>query len=433
MDPPNETSDVSSLETAIRALVDKYGAAACEDTLRRVVVHPSSSATSSTGAVQLERAMLDSSFDSMFAINQSGIIQTVNTAALREFGFKEEELLGQNISVIVAGGHAKHHDRYLENYRKTREKRLIGTQRELMARRKDGAEFPCILGLQVIETGEDEGLYYFASLRDITQEKKVRELLALNEREKHTKEMILQESFESFVTTDTKGTILYVNKAALRVFGYDSEDEMVGQNINIIVGGGHAANHDSYMSEFLRTRVKRIIGSQREVPARRKDGSEFPAVLGIQFIEKDGADPFFVAFIRDISHEKHELELEVEKRAAEELLLNMLPPEIALRLKANPKYLADHHASATVLFADIVGFTSLASELTPLEVVQLLNDLFSRFDDLVDKYKLNKVKTIGDCYMGEYRSRASSICIHFCKQNMYLTFVLCRNSYIGSR
>ena len=241
MDPPTETSDASSLEAAMRALVEKYGAAACEDTLRRVVVHPSASATSSTSAVQLERAMLDSSFDSMFAINQSGIIQTVNTAALREFGFKEGELLGQNISVIVAGGHAKHHDRYLENYRKTREKRLIGTQRELTARRKDGSEFPCILGLQVIETGGDEeGLYYFASLRDITQEKKVRELLALNEREKHTKEMILQVAFNSFVTTDTKGTILYVNKAALTVFGYDSEDEMVGQNIKMIVGGGHA-------------------------------------------------------------------------------------------------------------------------------------------------------------------------------------------------
>ena len=178
------------------------------------------------------------------------------------------------------------------------------------------------------------------------------------------------------------------------------------------------------MSEFLRTRVKHIIGSQREVPARRKDGSEFPAILGIQFIEQDGADSFFVAFVRDISHEKHELELEVEKRAAEELLLNMLPPEIALRLKENPTYLADHHASATVLFADIVGFTSLASELTPMEVVQLLNDLFSRFDDLVDKYQLNKVKTIGDCYMGEYRSRTSSICIHSCKQKNNLTVVL---------
>jgi len=51
------------------------------------------------------------------------------------------------------------------------------------------------------------------------------------------------------------------------------------------------------------------------------------------------------------------------------------------------------------LFADIVGFTSISSEITPIEVVRLLNDLFSRFDDLVDKYGLNKIKTIGDCYM----------------------------------
>ena len=339
--------------------------------------------------------MLDSSFDGMFVINETGIVQTVNQAALKEFGFAEDELLGQNISVIVGGGHAKHHDRYLSNYSRTRERRLIGTQRELTARRKDGTEFPCVLGLQVIETADGDELYYFASLRDITQEKQVRELLAINERERHVKETILQVAYNSFLTTDTKGTILYVNQAAVMTFGYDSADEMVGQNVKIIVGGGHDRHHDGYMAQFMKTRVQNIIGSQREVPARRRDGSEFPAVLGIKLVEEDGADPFFVAFVRDISHEKREMELEVEKRAAEELLLNMLPPEIALRLKDNPQHLADHHASATVLFADIVGFTSLASELTPLEVVQLLNDLFSRFDDLVDKHQLNKVKTIG--------------------------------------
>lgn len=378
--------DSSTLDVAMGALVAKFGATACQESLNRI---------NSGGS--LERAMLDSSFDSMFAINESGIIQKVNQAAVREFGFASEaELLGKNISIIVGGKHARHHDKYLANFSKTREKRLIGTQRKLTARRQDGTEFPCILGLQVIETASADQLYYFASLRDITKEQENRKLLAKIECERRTKETILQVAFNSFITTDTVGTILYVNKAAVLTFGYDSADEMVGQNISIIVGGGLSRQaHDHYMAQFIKTRVKRIIGSQREVSARRKDGSEFPAKLGIEFVENTDAEPFFVAFVRDVTSEKHEIELEAENRVAEKLLLNMLPKEIALRLKDNPELLADHHASATILFADICGFTSLASTLTPLEVVQMLNDLFSRFDDLVEKYQLNKIKTIG--------------------------------------
>jgi len=399
--PNNEVSDDASspsLDETMHTLVAKFGASACQESLNRTILPRSYK----SGIAGLERAMLDSSFDSMFAINETGIIQTVNQAAVREFGFaSEEELVGKNISIIVGGNHAQSHDKYLANFSKTREKRLIGTQRELTARRQDGTEFPCILGLQVIETASaDQQLYYFASLRDITKEQENRKLLAKVERERQTKEAILQVAFNSFLTTDTVGTILYVNQAAVLSFGYDSADEMVGQNISIIVGQGISrAAHDHYMAQFIKTRTKHIIGSQREVSARRKDGSEFPAKLGIEFVENAKAEPFFVAFVRDVTSEKHEIELEAANRVAEKLLLNMLPKEIALRLKDNPTHLADHHGSASILFADIVGFTSLSSTLTPLEVVQMLNDLFSRFDDLVDKYELNKVKTIGgECY-----------------------------------
>ena len=65
----------------------------------------------------------------------------------------------------------------------------------------------------------------------------------------------------------------------------------------------------------------------------------------------------------------------------------------------DPSHIADHFAGTTILFADIVGFTELSAKLSPINLVRILNDLFSRFDDLLDKYKLNKVKTIGDCYM----------------------------------
>ena len=84
---------------------------------------------------------------------------------------------------------------------------------------------------------------------------------------------------------------------------------------------------------------------------------------------------------------------------SEELLLNILPPTIAGRLKNSGGTIADGFADVTVLFADIVGFTTLSAELPPERIVALLNELFSRFDDLAGQFKLEKIKTIGDCYM----------------------------------
>jgi adenylate cyclase len=84
---------------------------------------------------------------------------------------------------------------------------------------------------------------------------------------------------------------------------------------------------------------------------------------------------------------------------SETLLLNILPKEIAEALKTDRSAIAAHYESASVLFADVVGFTPMAATMTPLRVVNLLNDVFHCFDDLVEKYDLEKIKTIGDCYM----------------------------------
>jgi class 3 adenylate cyclase/HAMP domain-containing protein len=91
--------------------------------------------------------------------------------------------------------------------------------------------------------------------------------------------------------------------------------------------------------------------------------------------------------------------LEKEKGRTEKLLLNVLPIAIADRLQKGEKVEAETFPEVTVLFADVVGFTKLAAELGPRSVTNLLNELFEIFDDLAEKYKLEKIKTIGDCYM----------------------------------
>jgi class 3 adenylate cyclase len=92
--------------------------------------------------------------------------------------------------------------------------------------------------------------------------------------------------------------------------------------------------------------------------------------------------------------------LEIERAKSENLLLNILPGSIANRLKSGENVIADYFDSATVLFADLVGFSKLSVELgSPEVLVNMLNEIFSVFDNIARKYNLEKIKTIGDCYM----------------------------------
>ncbi len=92
-------------------------------------------------------------------------------------------------------------------------------------------------------------------------------------------------------------------------------------------------------------------------------------------------------------------QVKIEQGKSEKLLLNILPSPIVDRLKLSSEAIADGFAEATVLFADIVGFTELSSRLSPQELVHRLNEIFSAFDALVEKHGLEKIKTIGDAYM----------------------------------
>jgi adenylate cyclase len=91
--------------------------------------------------------------------------------------------------------------------------------------------------------------------------------------------------------------------------------------------------------------------------------------------------------------------LAIERQKSETLLLNVLPASIARRLKGGERPLADRFEEVAVLFADMVGFTPMSEHLTPEEVVELLDGLFSEFDAIAERRQLEKIKTVGDAYM----------------------------------
>jgi guanylate cyclase len=132
-------------------------------------------------------------------------------------------------------------------------------------------------------------------------------------------------------------------------------------------------------------------------------GSSLPSrVVDLFFVLNVGAVSTMVFlllyyFVKEKEKAYRLLNLEQEK--SEKLLLNVLPKEIAPVLKNEARTIAEKFESASVLFADVVGFTPLSAELAPTEMVDLLNEIFSTFDALVEKYGLEKIRTIGDNYM----------------------------------
>jgi adenylate cyclase len=110
----------------------------------------------------------------------------------------------------------------------------------------------------------------------------------------------------------------------------------------------------------------------------------------------------FIAFFRERyirTDFKKSIQIQDEQRRFEALLYNIIPARIAERLRAGEHPVADAHAEATVLFADLVGSSSLARKLAPHHLIEVLNELYSEFDALAERHGVERIKTMGDSYM----------------------------------
>jgi class 3 adenylate cyclase len=138
----------------------------------------------------------------------------------------------------------------------------------------------------------------------------------------------------------------------------------------------------------VRAAADRGVGERLEL---RADGRTFE-LLTVSVYEFD----FINLYGTDVTAARA---IEQANRENERLLLAILPPSVAERLRSGETSIADSFDEMTVLFADLVGFTELSSRLSAAEVVAILNRVFSRYDELADHYGLEKIKTIGDAYM----------------------------------
>ncbi|MGC9506117.1 adenylate/guanylate cyclase domain-containing protein [Baaleninema sp.] len=219
----------------------------------------------------------------------------------------------------------------------------------------------------------------------------------LKETEERYRQLV-ENAAEGIYQATPTGQFLSVNAALARLYGYDSPEELVAEIENI---DRQIYTDPQRRSEFVEQIEREGVVSEFESLVYRRDRSVLWISENARAVRDDrGRLLYYEGIVSDITTRKLAQEaLKFQKEQTEQLLSNILPAAIAERLQTGQGTIADSFDEASILFADLVGFTKFAARKTPKEVVEVLNWIFSQFDRLCERYELEKIKTIGDAYM----------------------------------
>lgn len=230
--------------------------------------------------------------------------------------------------------------------------------------------------------------------RNITERKRMVDALQKAEAKYRS---IFENIAEGIFQSRPDGRLLSVNPALVKMFGYNSAEEMLTKLTNV---------NEIYVDPQNRQELIAMLEKQDSVfhfesMVYRQNESVIWISENVRAVrDGEGNLLYYEGTVDDISKRKQaELCLRIEQAKSERLLLNILPRSIADRLKQEEKLIADRLNNVTILFADLVDFTVISSQTSPSELVGLLNQIFSSFDQLAHLYNLEKIKTIGDAYM----------------------------------
>lgn len=209
---------------------------------------------------------------------------------------------------------------------------------------------------------------------------------------------IFENAAEGIFVISPEGKYLDANLALAKMYGYESTTELIATITDVRQGLYVQPQRWDELRAYLNG-YDSVTEFESEV--YRKDGSKIWISENVRAIyDINGSLLHYEGSVHDVGDRKiAEAELRQQRLLSERLLLNVLPQLIAERLKRGEKTIADSFSEVTVLFADIANFTPISYQISPKELVELLNNIFSSFDSLADKHKVEKIKTIGDAYM----------------------------------
>ncbi|MFB2837137.1 PAS domain S-box protein [Floridanema evergladense] len=209
---------------------------------------------------------------------------------------------------------------------------------------------------------------------------------------------IFENAIEGIFQISIDGRYLSANPALAKLYGYNSPEELMNSIQNV--------DRQIYIEPQQRAKFIKLIeehgsvsGFESQVYCRT--GNIIWVSENARAVrDEQGKILYYEGIVENITKRKEAEEaLREQQKQTEKLLLNILPQPIAERLRKEQSTIADIFKEATVLFADIVGFTEISANIHPVELVEMLNEIFSTFDELTEEHGLEKIKTIGDAYM----------------------------------
>ena len=209
---------------------------------------------------------------------------------------------------------------------------------------------------------------------------------------------IFQRVTEGIFQATPAGRYITANPALANILGYDSPAELMAK-ITDIGKQLYVEPSRHYELAALIARYDNLTDFESQV--YRQDGNMIWIVENINTVrDENGNLLYYEGTVSDITERKHsEVALTAARKRSELLLLNILPQPVAERLKRGQRIIAESFDAVTILFADLVDFTKFSSQTSPTELVEILNQIFSKFDQLAQEHQIEKIKTIGDAYM----------------------------------
>ncbi len=256
------------------------------------------------------RAVVETAVDGVILIDSGGNVLIFNPACERLFGYKASEVIGNNVKMLMPGHYREEHDRYIENFKETGERKIIGIGREVVGRRKDGSTFP--MDLSVGEAKQPDGSIFVGIIHDLTERHRTDRALRQSAARLRA---VVDTAVDGVILIDARGHVMMFNPACERLFKYTAS-EVIGNNVKMLMPGHYREEHDGYIDNFHRTGERKIIGIGREVQGRRKDGSTFPMDLSVGEAKQDG-ETIFVGVIHDLTDRKRTEEQLVQAQKME--------------------------------------------------------------------------------------------------------------------
>jgi PAS domain S-box-containing protein len=235
--------------------------------------------------------------DGVITIDARGTIIDFNPACETLFGYPSAEAIGRNVKMLMPEPYQREHDDYLNNYRTSGERKIIGIGREVVGQRKDGTTFPMELSVGEVDAGE--GHAFVGVIRDITARARLEQGLRDSEAQHRA---VIETAVDGIIIIDKLGTVRMYNPACQAMFGF-APAEVVGRNVNMLMPSPYFDEHDRFLRNYAETGDRKIIGIGRQLIGRRKNGSTFPMELSVGETAI-GDSPLFVGVLRDITLNK---------------------------------------------------------------------------------------------------------------------------------